>query len=533
MRANLRPTDGPDAGRPLRLEPWQRGLLDAIDREHKPIVAVRAASQIGKSMLMLGVGLRAAVTGAGTLLASATGDSVSDMRRRLDRTLELSPAIGERFRRGPARGPGAQSWNDRATVAGGWLSVATAGSPSQLASRTAKVAIADEIARWPARVRSGEGHPLGILRARLMDWGEDGRLLAISSPTLAVDAINLLYEDGDRRRLEYPCPDCGERFPFAWESVTGRARGDTPRIACQACGVEHDEAARRRMLRRGKWVAQRDGEATDDDVISFSLSRLDSARATLGQVVREWRRAERAVDRGDPLGMMVFRNTVLGLPASHGAADVERLFDQRGAAVEGEIEQVTAGVDVQDDRLVHVVLGFTAGNREVAVLDSGSTLGDPRDDEPWAALASALGQPFGGLPVSVVSVDAGFLTSDVRRQCSRRRWWLSVVGRAGDGKPIAKRIGPSGIATLGKDDASAWWSGRCAAAMVRLPAGIARAEIAELCAAEALTVDAGRLRWKPIEGRQNHSWDAALLAIHGRHFRPLARRSGPLRLVRV
>ena len=169
-------------------------------------------------------------------------------------------------------------------------------------------------------------------------------------------------------------------------------------------------------------------------MISFTLSRLDSARATLGQGVREWRRAERAVDRGDPLGMMVFRNTVLGLAASHGAADVERLYDQRGAAVDGEIEQVTAGVDVQDDRLVHVVLGFTAGNREVAVLDFGSTLGDPRDAEPWAALASALGQPFGGLPVSVVSVDAGFLTSDVRRNCSRRRWWIPTVGRAGDGK---------------------------------------------------------------------------------------------------
>ena len=45
MHANLRPTDGPDAGNPLRLEPWQRGLLDAIDRERRPTVAIRAASQ--------------------------------------------------------------------------------------------------------------------------------------------------------------------------------------------------------------------------------------------------------------------------------------------------------------------------------------------------------------------------------------------------------------------------------------------------------------------------------------------------------
>ena len=72
MRANLRATDGPQAGRRLRLEPWQSSLLRAIDRERKPIVAIRAASQIGKTLLALGIGLRAAVDGRGVLLASAT-----------------------------------------------------------------------------------------------------------------------------------------------------------------------------------------------------------------------------------------------------------------------------------------------------------------------------------------------------------------------------------------------------------------------------------------------------------------------------
>ena len=69
------------------------------------------------------------------------------------------------------------------------MSLAAAGSASQLASRTAAVAVADEVARWPARVRSGEGHPLALLRMRLADWGDAGRLLAISSPTLSSDAL--------------------------------------------------------------------------------------------------------------------------------------------------------------------------------------------------------------------------------------------------------------------------------------------------------------------------------------------------------
>ena len=82
------------------------------------------------------------------------------------------------------------------------------------------------------------------------------------------------------------------------------------------------------MLRSAKWIAQRE-DADDEDVISFTLSRLDSARSSLGQVVREWRRARRGAERGDPAAMMAFRNTVLGLSAEHGAADVDRLFELR------------------------------------------------------------------------------------------------------------------------------------------------------------------------------------------------------------
>ena len=76
---------------------------------------------------------------------------------------------------------------------------------------------------------------------------------------------------------------------------------------------------------------------------------------------------------------------------------------------------------------------------EVWVLDCGSTLGDSTEDDVWAALTSSLARAFAGLPVSCVSVDAGFHTAHVRRQCSRRRWWVPVVSRAGEGKPSPGR----------------------------------------------------------------------------------------------
>ena len=216
VRRYLSPTDGPDAGRALKLEHWQTLFLAAVEQERKPIVALRAASQVGKTLLALGVGLRGAVDGRGVLLASATETGARDLSRRVEGAIERSPYLAKMFPSARS-GPGARaSWKDRRLAGGGWLGMAAAGSASQLASRTAAVAIADEVSRWPRSVRSGEGHPLTLLRARLSDWGDDARLIAISSPVLENDAIGLLYRDGDRRRVEYPCLGCGKNTPFGW-----------------------------------------------------------------------------------------------------------------------------------------------------------------------------------------------------------------------------------------------------------------------------------------------------------------------------
>ena len=160
-------------------------------------------------------------------------------------------------------------------------------------------------------------------------------------------------------------------------------------------------------------------------------------------------------------------------------------------------------------------------------------VGDPRDDHVWDTLAAELDTHRTPIPLSVVSADCGYLTSNVKTQCARRRWWIPVVGRAGTGQPIAKVIGASGIAVLGKDDCASWWTGRIDAGRVQLPRTVTRKDVAELLAAECLTMDRGALRWRKIENRENHYWDSALLAIHARHFRPLTASRRPFRVVAV
>ena len=291
-------------------------------------------------------------------------------------------------------------------------------------------------------------------------------------------------------------------------SVERRSR-DLLKASLSVAAVRHDDAGSVRMIKSGT-----NGCGRDDIAAALTLAAGAAARSAPSNKPVELR--------------------LLGEPGTSGTADIDKLFELREDKFQlVQLEQVTAGVDVQGDRLVFVVLGFSPGNTDCWVLDYGVVLGDPREDEVWASLAAKLARPFGGLPPSVVSVDAGYLTSDVQSHCSKRRWWIPTVGRAGAGKPIARRLGPSGIATLGKDNGNSWWSGRVESGAVHLPRTIIRNEIAELCASEVLVSEGGALRWRPVDGVPNHLWDSAILSIHGRHFRTLSARRRPFGLVAV
>ena len=249
----------------------------AVDNERRPIIGIRAAAQVGKTLLGLAVSLKAATAGRGVIAASATDVAVRDFGRRLDAAISASPDLDAQFptvRTGPRA---LASWKDRRLKCGGWLGLASAGSASQLSARTVQVALADECARWPARTRNQESRPPSSCCARGYWTGAKTAGCWPSVPPIhKLDPINSLYLSGDMRGLRYPCPDCGQLTPLAWGQVVGRERGQVPMIACAQCGVLHDERRRRVMLRKGIWIPETT-EPIDEDVISFGLSRLDSA----------------------------------------------------------------------------------------------------------------------------------------------------------------------------------------------------------------------------------------------------------------
>ena len=222
IKSNVVVTDGRQQGKRIQLERWQRLLLQRIDREKRVITCCRMASQIGKTTIVVPIALRSAIDGAGVLLASSTETNIRDMARRLDGVLEAAPHLAEHFP-SPSSGPNARaSWKDRRTTRLGWLGFASAGSASQLAARTVQVAVADEVARFPKRVRSGEGGPMQLLRARLLDWGTDAKLIAISSPTLPNDTAGVSTPASRLTSSRFRCPavSCKTAFRSATSSAS-------------------------------------------------------------------------------------------------------------------------------------------------------------------------------------------------------------------------------------------------------------------------------------------------------------------------
>ena len=127
-----------------------------------------------------------------------------------------------------------------------------------------------------------------------------------------------------------------------------------------------------------------------------------------------------------------------------------------------------------------------------------------------------------------------FDVARVQSQCSKRRWWIADRwSKPGAGSRLRGGLVPLGSRFSAKTTETRGGAGRVESGAVHLPRTILRTEISEMCASEVLVSEGGALRWRPVDGIQNHYWDSAILGIHGRFFRTLSARRRPFGLVAV
>ena len=446
IEANIRLPDGVTAlPGAVRLWPWQRGIADAIgDPEIERVTLVKSV-RVGFTTLLTGCIAAHVVNDPAPVLCVQPTESdcrdfvVSD----LEPTFAASPTLRNTLDADTEDGGRNTLLSRRFT--GGSLKVVAARAPRNLRRHTARVLLIDEA---DAMETGAEGSPITLAERRTLSFAN--RKIVIGSTPLLADTSNVLrsYAASDKRIYECPCPACGAFTELLWSHIEWQPDApDTAAFRCPHCNALVEERHKRQMVEGGRWRAT---DPTAGNHAGFRLNALVSmlANASWGKLAAEFLRA-----KDDPAELQVFINTVLAQGWNEAADEVDESELQARAEafdlnnVPAEVLAITAGVDVQEDRLEVTFCGWTRAN-ECLVLAHVVLWGSPDDDSSWAELDELLKtrptHPYGArLRIDCAVVDSGDRTDTVYNFCFPRagRRILAGKGVAGSRPAIQVSVG--------------------------------------------------------------------------------------------
>lgn len=319
-------------------------------------------------------------------------------KKRLDRTFRCSPDVKTRL--SPRRND--NNVYDRTFRAGNYLKLGWPSVNIMSSSDYKSVALTD-YDRFPEDI-DGEGDAFSLASKRTTTFMSSGMTLVESSPGRDVrntkwrrttpheapptTGILSLYNRGDRRRLYWPCPHCGEYFQPEMDNMTGYRESTDPVLAseaaflqCPACKGKITADMKRSLNMQGVWL--RDGQQIDRDgtimgegrrsrIASFWMEGPAAAYQTWSQLIYKFLTAEKEYeDTGSEETLKTVVNTDFGrpyLPRSSMEQRKSEVLEQRAEevprrAVPDGVQFIEATIDVQagkNKRFVVQVTGYGA-----------------------------------------------------------------------------------------------------------------------------------------------------------------------------
>lgn len=326
---------------------------------------------------------------------------------------------------------------------GGNINIVGSNSPSGLASRPIRILLCDEVDRYELSAGS-EGDPINLAMKRTTTfWNR--KVFITSTPTIkGISRIETAFEESDKRHYHVPCPHCNEYQVLDWENIHWeKGKPETAEYVCKHCETAIDETKKQWMLARGKWIAENDTKK----IAGFHISELYSPWRT-------WK--EMAIDfysvKSQPEMLKTWVNTALGRSFDDPGESIEHhaLLDKREnydyTSVPNNVLLLTAGVDVQNDRLEAQVLGWSHNN-ECWVIDYKVIFGDPSSNHVWRDLDEYICRTFKReddkkLRIVCTCIDSGgHHTQQVYAFTKARvhRKVFAIKGQSQSNKPIAGR----------------------------------------------------------------------------------------------
>lgn len=353
------------------------------------------------------------------------------VQQRLDPMLQETPVL--RAIVDSRRSRDAGNSEDIKNFPGGMLVIGGANSPASLASMPIRFVLCDEVDRFPWEVGQ-EGDPLGLIDERTKTFPRR-KVLLVSTPTVkGASRIEAEYEQSDMRQYHVPCPHCDTYQVLRWKHDDGsyglmhNPATEEVYYHCRECGARIEEHHKPQMLARGNWIPQHPGRP----VRGYQLSGLYSPLG-LGFSWKElWKKWQEAHD--DTANLKRFINTTLGEcweEIGDSIEDVSLITRLENYPENLPIALITAGVDVQKDRLEVTLVGWGMGE-EAWVLDHVILQGDTAQPHVWEDLAETLSMAN----VHTAAIDSGYNADHVYAFTAKRRWAFAIKGVSGTGRPL-------------------------------------------------------------------------------------------------
>lgn len=365
-------------------------------------------------------------------------------KQRLESLISETPCLSEKI--APARSRDSGNTMFSKEYPGGILMLTGANSATGLRSAPCRYLFCDEVDAFPADV-DGEGDPVSLAERRTTTFARR-KILLTSTPTVKdFSRIEAEYQRSDQRRFYVPCPACGAMEWLKWGQLKwADGQPESARYQCEHCGERFEEMHKPAMLRGGEWRAT---APTSGRTAGFHLSGLYSPLGWCSweQLVDDFLRA-----KGDAPALKSFVNTRLAETweedyAAKVSADglmAKRLDYKPGVCPTGVV-LLTAGVDVQDNRLAVSVWGWGEGETGWLVWHQ-ELMGDPTLTEVWGQLDQVLATEWSTecgkhLKLAQVAVDSGgHCTHEVYRYV-RDRGAQGVVAIKGSSRRNSPAVG--------------------------------------------------------------------------------------------
>jgi len=432
-----------------RSYPYQKEIMNAFNDPKVEKIVCMTSSQIGKNVIVNNIiGYLIDVDPCPILFIEPTEDLAKDYsKRRIAPLIRETKCLAEKVSEEKSR----DSNNTILTkiFPGGMLTLVGANVPRKLASKPIRVVIADEVDGFESS-SGDEGDPIDLAEKRTTNYW-NRKFLFVSTPLYEeTSRIYKEYLQGTQEVWKKECPHCGE---FVYINLDGMEYQHTVdkfgnhfiknvTFMCPACLEKFDEFTWKST--KGQWIAN---NPNAEKTRSFHLNVFVAPLVRWEDIIAEYEKSKNNSDK-----LKVFVNTRLGLPYKEkGEIENEDDLLSRREVYEADLPDgvliLTAGVDVQDDRLEYEIVGWGKEEQSWGI-EYGVIMGSPEQSKTWNDLYDKLDTVFKfkngvGLKVACTCVDSGgHYTTEVYQFCKKHenRRIFAVKGQGGPGIPLIHRL---------------------------------------------------------------------------------------------